>query len=68
MNAVVEMKPAGGALAAQSQNRMAVADIITHVAMVQEVMRAVMKPDIHYGVIPGTDKPCLLYTSPSPRD
>ena len=59
MNAVVEMKPAGGALAAQSQNRMAVADIITHVAMVQEVMRAVMKPDIHYGVIPGTDKPTL---------
>jgi hypothetical protein len=39
---------------------MAVADIISHVALVQEVMRAVMKPDIHYGVIPGTDKPTLL--------
>jgi hypothetical protein len=59
MNAVVEMKNHGGSLAAQSPNRMAVADIITHVAMVQEVMRAVMKPDIHYGVIPGTDKPTL---------
>jgi len=39
---------------------MAVADIISHVALVQEVMKAVMKPDIHYGVIPGTDKPTLL--------
>lgn len=38
---------------------MAVADIIQHVAVVQEVMRAVMKPDIHYGTIPGTPKPSL---------
>ena len=38
---------------------MAVADIIQHVAVVQEVMRAVMKPDVHYGKIPGTDKPTL---------
>ena len=59
MNAVVEMKHTGGALAAQSQGRMAVADIISHVAMVQEVMRAVMKPEVHYGIIPGTDKPTL---------
>lgn len=59
MNAVVEMKT--GALAAhQSGGRMAVADIISHVALVQEVMRAVMKPNVHYGVIPGTgDKPTL---------
>jgi len=60
MNAVVEMKPAGGALVAQQQGRMAVADIISHVQTVQEVMRAVMKPDVHFGVIPGTDKPTLL--------
>lgn len=58
MNAVTEIKP--GALAASAgSGRMAVADIISHVAMVQEVMKAVMKPDIHYGVIPGTDKPTL---------
>lgn len=50
----------GGALAhVQNNGRMAVADIISHVAMVQEVMRAVMKPEVHYGVIPGTDKPTL---------
>lgn len=49
-----------GALASQTSGRMAVADIISHVAMVQEVMRAVMKPEVHYGVIPGTgDKPTL---------
>lgn len=58
MNAVVELKQ--GALAAPS-GRMAVADIIQHVAVVQEVMRAVMKPDVHYGKIPGAgDKPTLL--------
>lgn len=60
MNAVVEIKPQGGALTAQNQGRMAVADIISHVATVQEVMRAVMKKDVHYGIIPGTDKPTLL--------
>lgn len=57
-NAVVELKQ--GALAAtQNSGRMAVAEIIQHVAVVQEVMRAVMKPDVHYGKIPGTDKPTL---------
>lgn len=61
MNQVVEMKPAGGALAqTNSPGRMAVSDIISHVAMVQEVMRAVMKEGVHYGIIPGTgDKPTL---------
>lgn len=50
----------GGALASHNSGRMAVADIISHVAMVQEVMRAVMRPEVHYGVIPGTgDKPTL---------
>ena len=59
MNAIV--KHEAGALAnTQQGSRMAVADIISHVAMVQEVMRAVMKPDVHYGIIPGTDKPTLF--------
>ena len=58
MSNEIQTKPAG-ALAAQAQGRMAVADIISHVATVQEVMRAVMKPDVHYGKIPGTDKPTL---------
>lgn len=58
MSNEIATKPAG-ALAAQAQGRMAVADIISHVATVQEVMRAVMKPDVHYGKIPGTDKPTL---------
>lgn len=60
MNAVVELKQ--GALAAsQAQDRMAVADIMSHVAMVQTVMRNVMKENVHYGRIPGAgDKPTLL--------
>lgn len=58
--AVVELKQGALAATQSTAGRMAVAEIITHVAMVQEVMRAVMKKDVHYGVIPGTDKPTLL--------
>jgi hypothetical protein len=59
MNAVVQLEQR--ALAHQPAGRMAVADIISHVATVQEVMRAVMKPEVHYGKIPGAgDKPTLL--------
>jgi len=60
MNAVVELKPSAGALATvPTAGRMAVADLIQHVAVVQEVIKAVMKPDVHYGKIPGTPKPTL---------
>ena len=60
MNQVVALRQEGGALTS-AQGRMAVADIISHVATVQEVMRAVMKPEVHYGKIPGAgDKPTLL--------
>ena len=58
MNQVVEIKQ-GAIASTQSSGRMAVSDIIQHVALVQEVMRAVMKPDVHYGTIPGTPKPTL---------
>jgi mono/diheme cytochrome c family protein len=51
MNALTEINQGGG--------RMAVSDIISHVAVVQEVMRAVMKENVHFGKIPGTDKPTL---------
>jgi hypothetical protein len=54
-----ELQVSNTALANQGGGRMAVADIIQHVAVVQEVMRAVMKETVHYGVIPGTDKPTL---------
>lgn len=62
MNAVVQLQPQGGALAAQSPaaTRMAVADVIQHYAMVQEVKQAIMKPKVHYDTIPGTPKPTLL--------
>jgi exosome complex RNA-binding protein Csl4 len=54
------MRPAGGALAStQASGRMALAEIIQHISLVQEVMHTVMKPDVHYGKIPGTDKPTL---------
>ena len=35
-------------------------EIRTQINTIQEVMRGVMKPDVHYGIIPGTDKNTLL--------
>ena len=59
MNAIVEMRPGSALAATQNTGRMALSEILQHVALVQEVMRTVMKPDVHYGIIPGTDKPTL---------
>jgi hypothetical protein len=39
--------------------RETVATIQANVQMVQHVMREVMKPEVHYGKVPGTDKPGL---------
>ena len=41
------------------QRQLAASDIRAQVNLVQEVMKAVMKKDTHYGVIPGTQKPSL---------
>lgn len=60
MSTALQTKPVNALSVGDQTGRMAVADIISHVALVQEVMRAVMKPDVHFGVIPGTDKPTLL--------
>lgn len=43
----------------QQVSRISVPEIMQHAIAVQEVMKAVMKPNIHYGTIPGTDKPTL---------
>lgn len=56
MNAIVELKP--GALASDT-GRMSVANVVQQAMVIQEVMKAVMKENVHYGVIPGTDKPTL---------
>lgn len=34
-------------------------EIVAHVRLVQEVMEAVMKENVHYGVVPGTKRPSL---------
>lgn len=60
MNAVVELpirETAG--LLANEVHRFSAAEIRDRVNHVQEVMRAVMKQDVHYGKIPGTPKPTL---------
>ncbi len=35
------------------------AQIRTHINLIQQVLKSVMKKDVHYGVIPGTSKPTL---------
>lgn len=58
MNAVVELSRTG---IVPAQGRMSVSEVTQHAIAVQEVMRAVMKSNVHYGTIPGAgDKPTLL--------
>lgn len=50
-----------GALVVQHGGALTAVDMRQQVNLIQEVMREVMKPDVHYGVVPGTgDKPSLL--------
>ncbi len=58
MNAVVEVETAS-MVPAKSANP--TAEVVAHAKTVQQVMQAVMKPNVHYGAIPGAgDKPTLL--------
>lgn len=43
----------------QHERQLTAADMREHVNLIQTVMKAVMKADVHYGVIPGTPKPTL---------
>jgi len=56
VNAVVELKQGG---LVESRSRMAVADVVQQAMAIQEIMKAVMREGVHYGTIPGTDKPTL---------
>ena len=42
------------------QRSLSVAEVRTHVNLIQQVMQSVMKKGTHYDTIPGTDKPSLL--------
>jgi hypothetical protein len=60
-NVLTIQQPQGGAVAhAQHSGRMEVAEVLSHLTVIQKVMKEVMKPDVHYGKIPGTPKPTLL--------
>lgn len=56
MSAVVE---ASTRVTVNEAARMSVTDVIQHVRAVQEVMQSVMKDGLHFGTVPGTDKPML---------
>jgi hypothetical protein len=60
MNDVIEMpRRESAGIVATETHRYSVMEIRQRVNLVQEVMRAVMKKDTHYGTIPGTPKPTL---------
>ncbi|WP_063893954.1 hypothetical protein [Burkholderia ubonensis] len=58
MNEIIEM-PQRAPAALVNAGRMSAMEVVAHAAAVQEVMRAVMKENVHYGKIPGTPKPAL---------
>lgn len=66
MNAVTEISragiaPDGGRMSLMPDHgRMSVTEVVRHVHAVQEVMKTVMKEGVHYGLVPGTDKPMLF--------
>lgn len=47
------------ALQALDRGAMALPEVVGRVRRIQEVMQTLMKPDVHYGTIPGTPKPTL---------
>ena len=51
--------PAPMPVAAAIVRAQTAADVRDHVNLIQSVMQAVMKKDVHYGEIPGTKKPTL---------
>lgn len=57
MNAVVPMSQQ--AVVINGDRSMTAADMRTQVNLIQDVMRSIMRPDVHYGVIPGTKKKSL---------
>jgi hypothetical protein len=38
---------------------LSIVDIRQQVQQLQELLRSVMKPDVHYGILPGCSEPCL---------
>lgn len=55
MNQIAVLHPSEG----YTGRSLTAADVRDHVNLIQEVMRAVMRPDTHYGVIPGCKQPSL---------
>jgi hypothetical protein len=51
--------PHGATALVVDTGRMSVANVVQQAMVIQEVIQAVMKNGVHYGVIPGTDKPTL---------
>jgi len=43
-----------------ARGEMTVADLVAQAGKIRAVMEAAMKPDVHYGLIPGVNKPTLL--------
>jgi hypothetical protein len=61
MNSVVHLQPQGALAQPATGSANPAALVLSHAKTVQEVMKSVMKQNVHYGTIPGAgDKPTLL--------
>lgn len=57
-SSLAEVRQTGGL--STFDGRHAAQQVLQHAMVVQEVMQAVMRPEVHFGKIPGTDKPTLF--------
>jgi hypothetical protein len=44
----------------QAEKPLTVAEMVSQVSIIQQMLQTVMKPQVHYGTIPGTQSPTLL--------
>lgn len=59
MNQVATVPAPQSRALVEDAGRMSVANVVQQAVVIQEVMRAVMRENVHYGIIPGTKVPTL---------
>lgn len=60
VEAIEDVEPIGAIIKrVEFDKPLTAADVVDQVQLIQQVMAQVMKPETHYGIIPGTPKPTL---------
>src|ERR1041385_1307682 len=58
--ALAKVEHSETSIAVHAGDGIAIKRLLARVDKIKEIQKRVMKQDVHYGVIPGTDKPALL--------